>query len=249
MGSLAPIVMSMTTFAGSAQFAAASVLDVGRHGRRRGHGGGAAERPLRTDRGERGAVADRERGGRGSCTHSSRSTSAGRSPPRATAGSTPGCCSGAGVTFYVAWVGGTMLGVAFGDVIGDPVDVGARRRVPGVVPGAARAPAATDRRAKRGRDPRRGASRWCSRRSRRPACRSSPPAAACLLGLLDRPTVAPTRGRDVSDDLDRGGRRRGGDDRHQGARTDAARREAAPPSGSRASWRCSRPPCSPRWSR
>ena len=31
---------------------------------------------------------------------------------------------GAGVTLYLAWVGGTVLGVAFGDLIGDPATWG-----------------------------------------------------------------------------------------------------------------------------
>jgi predicted branched-subunit amino acid permease len=31
---------------------------------------------------------------------------------------------GAGVTLYAAWVGGTVLGVAFGDLIGDPATWG-----------------------------------------------------------------------------------------------------------------------------
>ena len=31
---------------------------------------------------------------------------------------------GAGVTLYLAWVGGTVLGVAFGDLIGDPASWG-----------------------------------------------------------------------------------------------------------------------------
>ena len=88
MGSAAPIVMSATTFAGSAQFAATSVLSTRwkrRHGGRRR---GAAERALRTDRGQRGTVAHTARGGRGSSTPNSWSTNRGRSRPRATDGST-----------------------------------------------------------------------------------------------------------------------------------------------------------------
>jgi 4-azaleucine resistance transporter AzlC len=123
MGSVAPIVMSATTFAGSAQFAAASVLNAGGsvatavvaavllnaryapigvsvapslHGSwwsRFLHG------QLVVD--ESWAIA---------------SEGDGRYNPRV--------LLGAGLTIYVAWVLGTILGVAFGDVIGDPARLG-----------------------------------------------------------------------------------------------------------------------------
>ncbi|HET6713168.1 MAG TPA: AzlC family ABC transporter permease [Actinomycetota bacterium] len=119
MGSLAPIVMSMTTFAGSAQFAAASILDVGgtvvsaitaavllnaRYGPI-----GVSVAPYLTGSwwsrflhaqltvDESWAIA---------------AEGDGRFNPRV--------LLGAGVTLYTAWVIGTVLGVAFGDVIGDP---------------------------------------------------------------------------------------------------------------------------------
>ena len=123
MGAVSPIVMSATTFAGSAQFAAASVLDAGGtvatavvaavllnaryapigvsvapslHGpwwSRFLHG------QLVVD--ESWAIA---------------SEGEGRFNPRV--------LLGAGLTLYVAWVGGTTLGVAFGDAIGDPARLG-----------------------------------------------------------------------------------------------------------------------------
>ena len=119
MGVLAPIVMSATTFAGAAQFAAASVLD---------EGGGAVaavaaavllnaryaaisiavapdfkgslarrlvEPQLIVD--ESWAVAQRGRG---------------RIDRRVLVG--------AGLVLFPFWVGGTALGVLFGDVLGDP---------------------------------------------------------------------------------------------------------------------------------
>lgn len=119
MGTLAPIVMSMTTFAGSAQFAAASILDVGgtvvsaitaavllnaRYGPI-----GVSVAPYLTGSwwsrflhaqltvDESWAIA---------------AEGDGRFNPRV--------LLGAGVTLYTAWVAGTVLGVAFGDVIGDP---------------------------------------------------------------------------------------------------------------------------------
>jgi 4-azaleucine resistance transporter AzlC len=119
MGVLAPIVMSATTFAGAAQFAAASVLDEG--------GGVAAavaaavllnaryaaigiaiapafegsslrrlvESQLIVD--ESWAVAQTGQGRINRCV-----------------------LVGAGLVLFPFWVGGTTLGVLFGDVLGDP---------------------------------------------------------------------------------------------------------------------------------
>ena len=119
MGVLAPIVMSMTTFAGSAQFAAASILGVGGtvasaitaavllNARYAPIGVSVApsltgtwwsrflHAQLTVD--ETWAVA---------------AEGEGRFNPRV--------LLGAGVTLYTAWIAGTVLGVAFGDVIGDP---------------------------------------------------------------------------------------------------------------------------------
>lgn len=118
MGSLAPIVMSMTTFAGSAQFAAASILGVG------GTVASAVTAAvlLNARYGPIGvSVAPFLDGPWWSrFTHAQLTVDEtwaiaaeghGRFNPRV--------LLGAGVTLYAAWVGGTMLGVAFGDVIGD----------------------------------------------------------------------------------------------------------------------------------
>ena len=48
---------------------------------------------------------------------------------------------GAGLILYTAWVLGTILGVAFGDVIGDPATLGLGRRLPRPLPGAPGPPA------------------------------------------------------------------------------------------------------------
>jgi 4-azaleucine resistance transporter AzlC len=119
MGSLAPVVMSATTFAGSAQFASASIL---------GTGGtvisaitaaillnaryapiGVSVAPSLT-----GSVWSRFVHAQLTVdeTWAVAAEGEGRFNPQV--------LIGAGVTLYVAWVGGTALGVAFGDVIGDP---------------------------------------------------------------------------------------------------------------------------------
>lgn len=118
MGSIAPIVMSATTFAGSAQFAAASIL---------GTGGSvisaitaalllnARYAPIGV------SVAPHLTGNVWSRllhaeltvdeTWAVAAEGEGRFNPRV--------LLGAGVTLYLAWVFGTIFGVAFGDVIGD----------------------------------------------------------------------------------------------------------------------------------
>jgi 4-azaleucine resistance transporter AzlC len=119
MGSVAPIVMSMITFAGSAQFAAASIL---------GTGGTVAAAItaavlLNARYGPIGvSVAPYLRGGWWSRflhaqltvdeTWAVAAEGDGRFNPRV--------LFGAGITLYAAWVAGTALGVAFGDVLGDP---------------------------------------------------------------------------------------------------------------------------------
>jgi 4-azaleucine resistance transporter AzlC len=123
MGWLAPLVMSATTFAGSAQFAAASVLQGGgtvaasivaavllnaRYGPigvsvAPSLGGGALSRFFRSQLvvDESWAVATKPEGG-----------------------FDPRILVGAGVTIYVAWLLGTAVGVSFGDALGDPATLG-----------------------------------------------------------------------------------------------------------------------------
>jgi 4-azaleucine resistance transporter AzlC len=123
MGSLAPIVMSATTFAGAAQFAAASVLDEGgnvlaavgaavllnaRYGAislavAPDFGGSRLRRFLEAQLivDESWAVAQ---------------VGGGRIDRRVLVG--------AGLVLFPFWVGGTAVGVAFGDVLGDPERLG-----------------------------------------------------------------------------------------------------------------------------
>jgi len=123
MGAVAPIVMSGTTFAGSAQFAATSVLSTG--------GSVAAAVVAAVLLNARYApigvsVAPWLRGPWWSrflraqlVVDESWAIAAegeGRFNPRV--------LLGAGITLYVAWVAGTTLGVLFGDVIGDPARLG-----------------------------------------------------------------------------------------------------------------------------
>ena len=123
MGSVAPIVMSATTFAGSAQFAAASVLNAG--------GSVATAVVAAVLLNARYApigvsVAPSLRGARWSRflhgqlvvdeSWAIASEGGGRYNMRV--------LLGAGVTLYLAWVGGTTLGAVFGDAIGDPAKLG-----------------------------------------------------------------------------------------------------------------------------
>ncbi len=123
MGVLAPVVMSMATFAGSAQFAAASILDVG--------GTVAAAITAAVLLNARYApigvsVAPSLDGSWWSRflhaqlvvdeTWAVAAEGEGRFNPRVLVG--------AGITLYSAWVLGTVLGVTFGDVIGDPDRLG-----------------------------------------------------------------------------------------------------------------------------
>jgi 4-azaleucine resistance transporter AzlC len=123
MGSVAPIVMSGTTFAGSAQFAATSVLSAGGsvatavvaavllNARYAAIGVSVApyltgpwwSRFLHAQLVVDESWAISAEGG-------------GRYNPRV--------LLGAGLTLYAAWVGGTTLGVLFGNVIGDPSRLG-----------------------------------------------------------------------------------------------------------------------------
>ena len=123
MGVLAPIVMSMATFAGSSQFAAASILDVG--------GTVAAAITAAVLLNARYApigvsVAPSLSGSWWSRflhaqlvvdeTWAVAAEGEGRFNPKVLVG--------AGVTLYLAWVLGTVVGVTFGDVIGDPDRLG-----------------------------------------------------------------------------------------------------------------------------
>jgi 4-azaleucine resistance transporter AzlC len=123
MGRAAPIVMSLTTFAGSAQFAAASVL---------GAGGSAAASIgaavlLNARYGPIGVtVAPELRGGALTrflqaqlIVDESWALAAergGRWNRRVLVA--------AGLGLYIAWVAGTVVGVTFGDVLGDPERLG-----------------------------------------------------------------------------------------------------------------------------
>ena len=123
MGSLAPVVMSATTFAGSAQFAAASVLASG--------GSAAAAILAALLLNARYApigvtVAPWITGGLWArllhahlIVDESWAVAAegeGRWNPRVLVA--------AGIGIWVAWVAGTLVGVVFGDVIGDPDRLG-----------------------------------------------------------------------------------------------------------------------------
>jgi 4-azaleucine resistance transporter AzlC len=123
MGSLAPIVMSATTFAGAAQFAAASVLDEGgnvlaavgaavllnaRYGAislavAPDFGGSRLRRFL-----EAQVIVDE--------SWAVAQVGGGRIDRRVLVG--------AGLVLFPFWVGGTAVGVAFGDVLGDPERLG-----------------------------------------------------------------------------------------------------------------------------
>ena len=123
MGSAAPIVMSATTFAGSAQFAATSVLSTGGSVasavvaavllNARYAPIGVSVAPYLTgswwSRFIHGQLVVDE-------SWAIASEGDGRFNPRV--------LLGAGLTLYIAWVAGTTLGVFFGDVIGDPSRLG-----------------------------------------------------------------------------------------------------------------------------
>lgn len=119
MGTVAPIAMSMTTFAGSAQFAAASILD----------GGGTvvsaitAAVLLNARYGPIGVSVAPYLSGSWWSRFLHAQLTVDESWAIAAEGDgrfNPRVLLGAGVTLYTAWVAGTVLGVAFGDVIGDP---------------------------------------------------------------------------------------------------------------------------------
>ena len=119
MGRIAPIVMSVTTFAGSAQFAAASILhDAGTLG-----AAVIAAVLLNARYGPIGvSVAPSLTGSRWSRLLKAQlvvdETWALSADGRG--GHDPKIIVGAGLVLYAAWVAGTTAGVLFGDLIGDP---------------------------------------------------------------------------------------------------------------------------------
>jgi 4-azaleucine resistance transporter AzlC len=123
MGAIAPIVMSGTTFAGSAQFAAASVLNAG---------GSVATAVvaavlLNARYAPIGVSVAPSLGGSVRSRFFTGQLVVDESWAIAAEGDgrfNPRVLLGAGLTLYVAWVGGTTLGVLFGDVIGDPARLG-----------------------------------------------------------------------------------------------------------------------------
>ena len=123
MGPVAPIVMSVTTFAGSAQFAAVSILNAG------GTLAAAvvAAILLNVRYGPIGiSVAPSLRGPRWSrflraqlVVDETWALSA-----DGHGGHDPNVIVGAGLVLYAAWVLGTAIGVLFGDLLGDPGRLG-----------------------------------------------------------------------------------------------------------------------------
>ncbi len=146
MGYVAPIVMSATTFAGSAQFAAASVLNAGGSIatavvaavllNARYAPIGVSVAPYIT-----GSWVSRFIHGQLVVDESwaIASEGEGRYNPRV--------LLGAGLTIYVAWVAGTTLGVLFGNVIGDPARLGLDAAFPALFLGLL-VPQLTSRRSK-----------------------------------------------------------------------------------------------------
>jgi 4-azaleucine resistance transporter AzlC len=123
MGSLAPFVMSTTTFAGSAQFAVASVLSTG--------GGLAAACVAAILLNARYAPIGMSVADALSPSRVKRLLEAQLVVDESWALSNRGggrfdrrILIGAGAVLYVAWVGGTALGILGGKLIGDPNDLG-----------------------------------------------------------------------------------------------------------------------------
>jgi 4-azaleucine resistance transporter AzlC len=123
MGPVAPIVMSATTFAGSAQFAAVSILGAGGTlaaavvaavllNARYGPIGVSVAPSLG------GSVWSRFLRGQLVVDETWALSADGRG------GHDPRIIVGAGLVLYAAWVVGTALGVLFGDLIGDPARFG-----------------------------------------------------------------------------------------------------------------------------
>ena len=123
MGNVAPIVMSVLVFAGSAQFASTAVL---------GAGGGAlaavipgillnlryVPMGIALAPSLRGNAWRRAAHGQAMIDFSWAAAS------RGAAASTRGSCSARRLPSYPCWVGGTVIGVSAGDLIGDPAALG-----------------------------------------------------------------------------------------------------------------------------
>ncbi len=123
LGVLAPVVMSATTFAGSSQFAAVSIL---------GAGGGVATAIvaavlLNTRYAPIGlAAAGALRGGRVRRALEAQLVvdESWALAKRAGGRFDRGVLLGAGLTLYVAWLAGTAVGAAAGEALGDPEALG-----------------------------------------------------------------------------------------------------------------------------
>jgi 4-azaleucine resistance transporter AzlC len=123
MGAIAPIVMSATTFAGSAQFAAASILD---------NGGGVAAAIvaallLNARYAPMGIAAAPGFTGPAPVRFLKSQLVVDESWALAARGGgrfDMGILLGAGLVLYPAWVGGTAVGVLAGDFLGDPERLG-----------------------------------------------------------------------------------------------------------------------------
>ena len=231
MGWAAPIVMSATTFAGSAQFAVASMLE----GRRRRGGGdrrrGDAERALRPDRdlgrarAFEGSVAKRL-SRRSSIVDESWAVALKRR-----GGFDVRVLLGAGALLYLTWNVGTAVGLLLGNAIGDAEPPRTRRRVPRALPRAAR-PAADG--------PARARPRRCSAAAIALALIPFTPAGVPIVAGACR--AASSAGVQASErGLAVRARRRGGDDRLQGDRPGAARPARAARVARRPGRPCSRP--------
>ena len=178
LGGVQAVVFSATTFAGSAQFAATSVLSAGGTlaaaiaaavllNSRYIPIGLSVAPSLRGPAWKRGLRAQLVVDESWAVSH----LGGGRYDPR--------LLFGAGLTLYCAWVAGTTLGSAAGSLLGDPEALGLDAAFPALFLAllagqVARARRGWSRRWRGRRSPRR------SSPSCRPACRSWPPRVACL---------------------------------------------------------------------
>ena len=119
LGVLAPVVMSATTFAGSSQFAAVSILGAG--------GGMAAAVLLNTRYGPMGlTTAAALRGGRIRRAAEAQLVvdESWALAKREGGRFDRGVLMGAGLTLYMAWLAGTAAGAVAGEALGDPEALG-----------------------------------------------------------------------------------------------------------------------------
>ena len=190
LGGLKAVVFSATTFAGSAQFAATSVLSAGGTlaaaiaaavllNTRYIPIGLSVAPSLRGPAWKRGLRAQLVVDESWAVSH----LGGGRYDAR--------LLLGAGLTLYCAWVAGTTLGSVAGIAARRPRDARARRRLPGALPRAARRPGARPRRGRRGAG--RGGRGGCAR-----ALRAARRAGGGRLGRLPHRPAAPARARRAS---------------------------------------------------